>query len=93
MRKQRVEKDEAPKIFLTPAYLTEVEPGLFGLYRNIEREDTDRSTGQLEREKVRALGPMALFMESREGQPVHMRSHHPVTGQALSLVRVQAKEG
>jgi hypothetical protein len=80
------------KVFMTPAYLIEVERGLYGLYRNIEREDVDRSSGKVSREKVRAVGPMSLFMESRPGQPVNLRSNHPKTGAPLQLTRVQSKE-
>lgn len=82
-----------PRVFATPAFLREVEPGTFMVYRSIEVEVLEEGTGRTVREKMRdlAVSPFPL----REFDPavdaassVVLRTVHPTTGRLLRLVKV-----
>jgi hypothetical protein len=73
------------KYFATPAYLKELEPGTFQLFRSIEEEQLDPSTGKLIREKVRDLPIGPPLREAKDGEQVILRSFHPVTKRELIL--------
>jgi hypothetical protein len=79
---------EHVRTFLTSAFLIEVEPGLFGLYRSIEQEEFDRKKMKPVREKLKNVGPIALFRECKEGESIDMTTFHPVSKKPLSLTKV-----
>lgn len=76
------------RVFLSPAYLTVLERGmgLYGLYRNVEVEEPGKD-GKPVREKLRAIGPIGVFREAREGERIDLRTVHPENGKELRLVR------
>lgn len=77
------------RTFLSKAYLKEVERGTFGLFRDLVFEEADKKTGSLIREKSgKPIGPIRLLREARKGEEnrVVMRTMHPKTGKAISLV-------
>lgn len=78
----------APRVFASPAFLKALEKDLYGLFRSIETEEKDERTGAVVREKVKDVGPLALFREAREGDEVSMRTVHPVTARELKLTKV-----
>lgn len=79
------------RVFMSAAYIMEIEPKTYGLYRNIEME-TDRvgPDGKKIREKVKAIGPIRLLREAEPGeeQLVVLRTVHPETFKELSLVEI-----
>lgn len=80
------------RTFLSKAYLRELEPGTFGLFRNLEVEEVDPKTGQPVREKVgRPIGPIGLLREAAKGEEaqVVLRTYHPTQNRPIELVKVQ----
>jgi len=84
------------RTFASAAYLVEVDPGTFMLYRNIEVECRDPATGKTYREKIKTMevSPMPL----REFNPnddderqIVMQTVHPNTAQVIRLVEVGAR--
>lgn len=74
------------RIFLSKAYLSEVESGTFALFRNIIIEDVDESTGKLVQEKKgKPIGPIALFRKCEGEEKPDLRTIHPSSGTELLL--------
>ena len=76
------------RIFLEAAYLTEVERGTYGLYRNLVVEFFDKEKGRPVREKLKAVGPIGIFRECQgeeERRKPDMKTIHPTTGKELLL--------
>lgn len=79
------------RTFLTGAYLLEMEPGTFGLYRHLEVQFLDPSDGKVKREKRgKPIGPLGLFRPALKGeeQRVKLRTVHPKTGNPIELVNM-----
>ena len=74
------------RYFLSRAYLVVLEPGLYGLYRNVECEEPNPKTGKVVREKIKAVGPLVVLRETKEGEQPEMKTVHPVSGKELSLI-------
>lgn len=82
------QKDKVPRTFLSPAFLAEVEPKLFGLYRSIEVEEFDRQKGHPVREKIKNVGPIGLFRECEGEEKEDLMSFHPSDKRPMRLKRV-----
>ena len=89
------DKKEVPKlknrVFMSAAYVMEIEPKTYGLYRNIEMEtDQTGPDGKKVREKIKAVGPIRLLREAEPGeeQKVVLRTVHPETFKELNLVEM-----
>lgn len=76
---------KANRVFLTAAYLKVLERNTFALYRNLEQEVTDETTGKSKREKMKEIGPIGIFRPAEGDEVVELRTVHPVTGQELKL--------
>jgi hypothetical protein len=77
-----------PRTFASPAFLREVEPGTFMLYRSVEVE-----TEAGGREKVRDIcvseRPLRRFdPRNDDRRAIVLRSSHPLSGELLELVEV-----
>lgn len=86
------EKKNMLPTFASPAYLKEVDPGTYMLYRNIEVEVFDKEKGYPVREKVKELcisvRPLRLLQHGEDESRVVLKTVHPVTAQELKLVEV-----
>lgn len=78
------------RIFLSQAFLVEVEKGLFGLYRSLIEEGSDPLTGKKVREKLKDIGPIGLLHVTRPGEKATLKTMHPVTMQPLDLTAEDA---
>jgi len=85
-------KEPKMRSFLTPGYIKEIEPGLYGVFRNVEVEEKDARTGRPVREKLQEFGPLGKpLREARKGEEerVVLRSHHPTENRPLDLVEAE----
>lgn len=75
------------RVYLTKAFLVEVEPKTFGLYRSTMIEYKDGTE-----EKVNDVGPISLFREIEEKEKtsstVDLQTFHPVEKRPMSLKRI-----
>ena len=56
---------DRPRVFLTPAYVREAEPGLYEMWRDVEVEEDGK------REKFgKSVGPIMVLREARQGESV-----------------------
>lgn len=80
------EVPDVPRTFLSRAYLLQLEPGLYGLFRDVLQEDPESGR----REKVgKPLGPIRLLRKKeRPDETTVIRTVHPSTGEDLDLVEV-----
>jgi hypothetical protein len=54
---------QVPRVFMTPAYVREVEPGTYAMYRDMVQEEDGK------REKVgKSIGPLYLFRPAKQGE-------------------------
>lgn len=81
-------KPKVPKVFLSPAFLIEVEHKLFGLYRSIEVEEFDRKNGHVVREKIKNVGPIALFRECEGDEKEDLLSFHPTEKRPMRVIKI-----
>ncbi len=84
------------KTFATPAYLREMEPGTFMLFRNIEMEMKNELTGLITREKVKemCISPMPLREfdpKTDDERQVVLQTVHPNTAAVIRLVEVDPR--
>lgn len=84
------EVPKLPRIYLSKAYLKEVELNLFGLFRDCMVEDPE--TGHSEK-TGRTIGPIALLRPVEKGEQATLRTVHPATGKELSLIDVRLSGG
>lgn len=62
---KRPDLKNLPRTFMGPAYVREVEPGTFAMYRDITVEEDGK------REKFgKPIGPMGLFRRAKDGETV-----------------------
>lgn len=73
------------KVFLSAAFLVMVEKGVFGLFRSLLEEQVDPTSGLPVREKIKDIGPIALFHESRPDEKTVMETFHPLEHRLLKL--------
>lgn len=61
------EKEETDRVFLSKAYLKEVDGGLYGLFRDfmVEKDHVVEKMGK-------SLGPLGLFRQRSNEEPKHM---------------------
>jgi hypothetical protein len=70
-----------PRTFMEPAYVREVEPGTFAMYRDIVVEENGK------REKSgKPIGPMGLFRQAKKGETVDFMTSKP-DGTVIQLHR------
>lgn len=79
---------EVPRTFLSPAFLVEVEPRIFGLYRSLEMEEFDQKNGCSSREKIKDIGPISLFRECERDEKEDLVSFHPTEHRPMRIRRV-----
>lgn len=66
------ELKKLPRTFMSPAYVREVEPGTFAMYRDITVEENGK------REKFgKPIGPMGLFRKAKEGEKIDFLTSLP----------------
>lgn len=84
------EQKREKKVSFGPAQLrNEEERGHYGLYRPLIVDAWDDQRGEFVRiEAEEPVGPLAIFREARQGEPVDMRTIHPKTQQELRLTCV-----
>ena len=93
MSKDTPKQVQMARTFASAAYLLEVEPGTFMLYRNIEVECRDPLTGGTYREKVKTMevSPMPLREfdpKNDDERQIVMQTVHPTTAAVIRLVEV-----
>ena len=79
---------EGFKAYLSKAYLVEVEPKTFGLFRDMVIEQKDARTGKVEKEKLRTVGPIGLFRECEGDERPDLESFHPVDQRPMRLKNI-----
>ena len=82
-------KEPKMRTFLSAGFIKEIERGVYGIFRNVETEEVNTSTGHPVREKLKELGPLGkVLREARKGEEekVVLRSHHPNENRPLDLV-------
>jgi hypothetical protein len=80
------EKPKIPPTFMTPAYIVQVEPDLFEMYRDIEVEENGK------REKNgRKIGPIMVLRSAQKGEKVDFISSRP-DGKVLELTRIDSRK-
>lgn len=87
-----LKKEDMPRTFLSKAYLTEIEKGTYGLYRDLLVEVIDTKTGQTVREKHGPpIGPISMLREMRPGEEeaVVLRSYDAKKDRLLELVEAR----
>lgn len=83
MDEPKKEKPKMARTFCSPAYLVEVEPKTFGLFRNITQ--LNEKTGI--KEKVgKPIGPIALFRECEGNEQPDLRTQ--VGDRAVNLKKI-----
>lgn len=88
MTQDKESKNKVPRTFLSPAFLVQVEPKLYGLYRSVEIEAIKKD-GTTYREKIKDIGPIALFREAEGDEEVDMQTFHPIDKRPMALKRVE----
>ncbi len=83
-----------PRTFATRAYLQEVEPRTFMLFRNVEAEVIDEKTGKMTREKVSqiCMSPFPLREydpKTDDERQIVLNTFHPVEQRPMKLVEVR----
>lgn len=78
-----------PRFFLSPAFIQEVEPKLYGLFRSVESEEFDREKGRPVREKIKDVGPIGLFREVEGSEKEDLVSFHPIDKRPMKLKRIE----
>jgi hypothetical protein len=80
-----------PRTFMSRAYVQEHD-GIFEMYRDIleETNEPDGAGGFL-REKKGRIGPMMVFHEARDGEPVDFQTSRP-DGTVLMLHRIDKEK-
>ncbi len=86
MTEKKEETVGSTRIYMSKAYLSLVEKNLYGLFRDLLKEELDSKTLQPTTEKLgKPLGPLGLF-RAREGQETKdMVTVNPKTGEPLEL--------
>lgn len=70
---------DKPRTFMTPAYIREVENGLYEMWRDVEIEENGK------REKFgRSIGPIMVLRPAAKGEKVDFISSRP-DGEVLEL--------
>ncbi len=88
------EEKKEPKMrsFLSPGYVKEIEPGVYGIFREVQTEQKDNN-GNLVREPLgEPLGPLGKpLREARKGEEhlVVLRSFHPKEKRPIDLVEAE----
>jgi hypothetical protein len=74
--------EKVPRTFMTPAYVREIEPGLYEMWRDVEVEENGR------REKHgRSIGPIMILRPARRGERVDFITSTS-TGEVIELHRI-----
>ncbi len=76
---------DGKRYFLGKAFLREVDPGTFGLFRDLLEETKDPANGKAIREKLKSLGPLQVFRRIENDERPDLRTIDPKTGQEISL--------
>jgi hypothetical protein len=73
---------DRPRVFMTPSYVREIEPGLYEMYRDVEIEEDGK------REKFgKSIGPIMVLRPARKGERVDAVTSSP-DGQVIELHRI-----
>ncbi len=93
MTEKREETVGATRVYMSKAYLSILEKGFYGLFRDLLKEELDPKTLQPVTEKLgKPVGPLGLF-RIREGQETKdMVTVHPQTGKPLELTCISRGE-
>lgn len=85
---EMLEAVKGKRVFLSKAYLQPLEPGIFGLFRNLMVEEV---SGQPEK-LGKALGPIRVLRARRPDDPdeaVVLQTFDAASGQVVYLVEAQ----
>lgn len=96
MANQESKTVQMARTWASMAYLQEVDPGTFLLFRDIEVECRDPLTGKTYREKTGkkiCISPVPLrrLQEGDDERSVVLRTVHPNTGEVLRLVEAEQR--
>ena len=87
--KRKFDPKDLPRSFMSPAYVEEVEPNVFQMFRDILVEtDEVGPDGKKLREKLgKRIGPMMVLRPARDGEPTDFMTSRP-DGTVLLLYRI-----
>lgn len=76
------------RIFLTKAFLVEVEKKTFGLFKSVVIETPDGR-----REKVKDVGPIDILRECQGNETPDLETFHPTEMRPMKLMSLTKKKG
>lgn len=92
LTKRKFDVDNLPRTFMSPAYVEEVEAGMFQMFRDIlvETDEYDSDGSRLREKLGKRIGPMFTFRLAQIGEKADFMTSRP-DGTVLMLVRITDK--
>jgi hypothetical protein len=88
--KEKVNKlPEGTRIFRSARYLLEIEPKTFGTFFDIIEQKEEDSLSKVRREKLKTLGPTAIYRECEGNEKADMETFHPSQERVMKLKLIE----